>query len=207
MARLVERLARSGHGSALAAQPAGSGLAAAPGPGGRLDAGFAVLLVGASLEQSIKQLPARHRICPAAFAAYSQAADLRNGIPWYATLGLGAPALTLAAATVGRRHRPPAQRRALAMAAGLTVGHLLVTAVAAPVTSPSAPTPATRRPARVFDTFERLTAARTVLQAATLAAMGWALAAATNPPSRPPEPPSPPPGLRTPTAGPTASSR
>jgi hypothetical protein len=58
----------------------------------------------------------------------------------------------------------------------------------------------------VFDTFERLTAARTVLQAATLAAMVWALAAATNPPSRPPEPPSPPPGLRTPTAGPTASS-
>src|SRR5512133_2145373 len=111
MARLVERLARSGHGSALAAQPAGSGLAAAPGRGGRLDAGFAVLLVGASLEQSIKQLPARHRICPAAFAAYSQAADLRNGIPWYATLGLGAPALTLAAATVGRRHRPPAWRR------------------------------------------------------------------------------------------------
>jgi hypothetical protein len=44
------------------------------------------------------------------------------------------------------------------------------------------------------------------LQAATLAAMVWALAAATNPSSRPPEPPSPPPALRTPTAGPTASS-
>jgi len=49
------------------------------------------LLVGASLDQSIKQLPARHRIGPVAFAAYSQAADLRNGIPWYATLGLAPP--------------------------------------------------------------------------------------------------------------------
>jgi hypothetical protein len=91
------------------------------------------LLVGASLDQSIKQLPARRRIGVAAFAAYSQAADLRNGIPWYATLGLGAPALALAAAAVGRRHRPSAQRRALILAAGLSVGHLLVTAVAAPV--------------------------------------------------------------------------
>jgi hypothetical protein len=167
------------------------------------------LLVGASLDQSIKQLPARHRIGPAAFAAYSQAADLRNGIPWYATLGLGTATLTLAAATVGRRHptRPARQRRALAVAAGLTVGHLLVTAVAAPVNfSQRTHTGDPAALARVLDTFERLTAARTVLQAATLAAMVWALAAATNPSSRPPEPPSPPPALRTPTAGPTASS-
>ena len=93
------------------------------------------------------------------------------------------------------------------MAAGLTVGHLLVTAVAAPVNfSQRTHTGDPAALARVFDTFERLTAARTVVQAATLAAMVWALAAATNPPSRPPEPPSPPPGLRTPTAGPTASS-
>jgi hypothetical protein len=165
------------------------------------------LLAGASLDQSIKQLPARRRIGVTAFAAYSQAADLRNGIPWYATLGLGAPALTLAAAAVGRRHRPPAQQRALILAAALSVGHLLVTAVAAPVNfSQRTHTGDPAALARVFDTFERLTALRTGLQAATLAAMVWALAAAINPPSRPPEPPSPPPGLRTPTAGPTKSS-
>ena len=91
------------------------------------------LLVGASLEQSIKQLPARHRICPAEFAAYSPGRRPPQRHPLVRHLGLGAPALTLAAATVGRHNRPPAQRRALAMAAGLTVGHLLVTAVAAPV--------------------------------------------------------------------------
>jgi hypothetical protein len=66
------------------------------------------LLVGAGLDQSVKQLPARHRIGPAAFAAYSQAADLRNGIPWYAILGLGTAALTLLAATVGAA-TPPGQ--------------------------------------------------------------------------------------------------
>jgi hypothetical protein len=83
------------------------------------------LLVGASLDQSIKQLPARHRIGVEAFSAYSQAADLRNGVAWYATLGLGAAAVTLAAAAHGRRDpsRPLRQQRALTVAAGLTVGH------------------------------------------------------------------------------------
>jgi hypothetical protein len=77
------------------------------------------------------------------------------------------------------------------VAAGLTVGHLLVTAVAAPVNfSQRTHTGDPAALARVFDTFERLTAVRTVLQAATLAAMVWALAAATNPSSWPPEPPS-----------------
>jgi hypothetical protein len=58
----------------------------------------------------------------------------------------------------------------------------------------------------VFDTFERLTAVRTVLQAATLAAMVWALAAATNPSSRPPEPPSSTPGPEHPNRRADASS-
>lgn len=89
------------------------------------------LLVGASLDQSIKQLPARHRLGVAAFAAYSQAADLHNGVAFYAILGLGAAALT----------------------AG-------------------------------FDLFERLTAVRTGLQAATLAAMVGALARLLAPPTR-----------------------
>jgi NADP-dependent 3-hydroxy acid dehydrogenase YdfG len=38
------------------------------------------LLAGASLDQSSKQLPARHRIGAIAFSRYSQAADLGNGI-------------------------------------------------------------------------------------------------------------------------------
>jgi hypothetical protein len=84
-----------------------------PEPAGRDWRAHPYRLVGAGLDQSIKQLPARHRIGPAAFAAYSQAADLHNGIPWYAILGLGTAALTLFAATVGRRDPTrPAVRKA-----------------------------------------------------------------------------------------------
>ena len=56
------------------------------------------ILAGASLDQSIKQLPARRRMGALAFAAYSQASDLGPGIIWYASIGIGAAALTIAAA-------------------------------------------------------------------------------------------------------------
>ena len=36
-------------------------------------------MVGATLDQSVKQLPARHRIGPVAYAAYARAADLTGG--------------------------------------------------------------------------------------------------------------------------------
>jgi hypothetical protein len=160
------------------------------------------LLVGASLDQSIKQLPARHRIGVEAFSAYSQAADLRNGVPFYATLGLGAPALTLAAAALGRRRRPPTQQRVLLLAAGLSVGHLLVTAAAAPLNFSQrthAGDPAAL--AQVFDIFQRLTAVRAGLQAAALATVAWALAAAITSSSRPAGAPSSAPGPAAPDRG------
>jgi hypothetical protein len=47
-------------------------------------------LTGMSLDQSVKQLPARHRIGVAAFSAYSRAADLVNGVYLYAPFGVGA---------------------------------------------------------------------------------------------------------------------
>ena len=56
------------------------------------------LLAGASLDQSIKQLPARHRIGVRTYSSYSRAADLGNGIAFYGILGVGAAALTIAAA-------------------------------------------------------------------------------------------------------------
>ena len=51
------------------------------------------LLAGASLDQSIKQLPARRRIGIEAYSAYSQASDLGNGIFFYGVLGVGAALL------------------------------------------------------------------------------------------------------------------
>jgi hypothetical protein len=43
------------------------------------------VLVGASLDQSIKQLPARKKIGSVAYSNYSRAADLGNGVPFYTT--------------------------------------------------------------------------------------------------------------------------
>lgn len=38
------------------------------------------IVTGATLDQAIKQLPARHRIGPDAYASYVRAADLTNGL-------------------------------------------------------------------------------------------------------------------------------
>lgn len=56
------------------------------------------LLAGASLDQSSKQLPARLKIGVVAFSKYSRAADLGNGILFYAILEVSAGLLTIAAA-------------------------------------------------------------------------------------------------------------
>ncbi len=58
------------------------------------------IVVGASLDQSIKQLPARRRIGVIAYSTYSRASNLDNGIAWYASVGVGALLLTLGAAVV-----------------------------------------------------------------------------------------------------------
>jgi hypothetical protein len=139
------------------------------------------LLVGASLDQSIKQLPARRRIGAVAFAAYSRAADLASGIVWYAALGIGTALLTLAAAIAGLTDTPHTAQRiaALACAAALTVSHSLVTALAAPTNLSQRHVAANDEHALtlIFDRFERLQTIRAALQATTLATAVWALVA------------------------------
>lgn len=136
------------------------------------------MLVGAAWDQAIKQLPTRQVIGVEAFSAYSQAADLRAGVPWYATLGITAALLTLAAALTGllTRPRPVGARRAVLVIAVLgTVGHMAVTAVAAPLNfSQRNYAGDLEALARVFDQFEQLNLLRAALQtmvAAALAAM------------------------------------
>jgi hypothetical protein len=141
------------------------------------------LLVGAAADQVIKQLPARHQIGVAAFSDYSQAADLSNGVAWYATLGIGAALLTVMAAVVGLRTR--AYRAVLAaplMAAlACTLAHSAMTAVAAPLNfSQRSAGGDLAELAAIFDRFEQLTVLRLVLQAAVLAALVWALARYTT---------------------------
>lgn len=56
------------------------------------------IAAGASLDVSIRQLPARHRIGVIAYSLYSQATDLGTAKVWYPPLGIGTLLLALAAA-------------------------------------------------------------------------------------------------------------
>ncbi len=131
------------------------------------------LLAGASLDQSIKQLPARHRIGMRAFSAYSRASDQAMGLLWYAPLGITGAALTLAAAAWGMTLGLSGQERLLLLlAAALAIAHSLTTARAAPINwSQRAVADDETALAELFCRFERWQAARAILQLATFGVM------------------------------------
>ncbi|SRR6266480_6159437 len=137
------------------------------------------LLAGASLDQLIKQLPARHRIGIEAYSAYSQAADLGNGILFYSMLGVGSALLAVAAAVVVCLAALPGAVSVPAVLGALfAVLHSLTTARAAPTNfsqrrvqgDPAALS-------RVFNRFTRWHAARTVLQMINFGVLLWAVVA------------------------------
>jgi hypothetical protein len=136
------------------------------------------LLAGASLDQSIKQLPARHRIGIRNYSSYSRAADLGNGIAFYGILGVGAAALTIASAiTMHRTGAPARQTRPLNLAAGLAILHSLVTTQAAPIDfrQRAIDLDDTAALTQLFAQFERWQTVRAVLQVLNLGAMLWAI--------------------------------
>lgn len=55
------------------------------------------LLAGISLDKAVVQLPARHRMGVAGFAAFSRANDLGNGLVLYPLLGVSSALLTIRA--------------------------------------------------------------------------------------------------------------
>src|SRR5690349_13861487 len=135
------------------------------------------MLVGASLDQSIKQLPARHRIGVVAYSAYAKASDLGNGIVWYAIIGLGSALITLVAAVMifSQQNNAP-YTVPIYLAAGLSILHSLATTQAAPTMFSQ------RRHENdeaalvtIFNRFERWQTIRAVLQLLTLLALLWAL--------------------------------
>ncbi|HEY5989625.1 MAG TPA: hypothetical protein VIV12_25075 [Streptosporangiaceae bacterium] len=91
------------------------------------------ILAGLSLDKVIVQLPAGRRIGVTACAAYARAADLGNGIAFYAAVGVGAAVLTVAAFAVAAGVGAPAAVTGLvATAALLSLVHSAMTARAAP---------------------------------------------------------------------------
>jgi hypothetical protein len=136
------------------------------------------LLAGASLDQSIKQLPARHKIGLSNYSRYMRAADLGNGVPFLATLGIGAAGLTILTAINAFRHERRSRRaRALYLAGALAVLHSLATLQAAPTAfrqrsvDPGDETTL----AKILDRFERWQTIRVTLQILNLGVLVWAL--------------------------------
>lgn len=138
---------------------------------------FSGLIAGASLDQSIKQLPARYRIGLLAFSRYSQASDLANGIIFYAVLGLGAALFTVLAA-LAAYWRGLAVQQALPfyIAAALALLHTLATARAAPINfSQKEHQTNQAHLAAIFDQFAYWQTLRAILQVLTFAVLLWAL--------------------------------
>ena len=81
------------------------------------------LLAGASLDQSVKQHPARKRIGAIAYSSYAEAADLADGIAQYTTLGVAAALLSVAAAVAGWRLELESVRVPAMLAAAFAVLH------------------------------------------------------------------------------------
>jgi hypothetical protein len=79
------------------------------------------IFVGASLDQSMKQLPARRRIGVVVYSAYSRAADEGRSLAWYLILGVGAGVTTVAAATTAWFEDPSAPWTTLLVMAALSV--------------------------------------------------------------------------------------
>jgi hypothetical protein len=135
------------------------------------------VLAGASLDQSIKQLPARHRIGVLAFSAYSRASDRANGIVWYASLGVGGALLTIAGAAWAFALSLPADRvLPVILAGGLAIAHTLTTARAAPINWSQGKFAGDEAAlARILQRFARWQMLRAILQFATFVVMVWAL--------------------------------
>jgi len=138
---------------------------------------FNGILAGASLDQSIKQLPARHRIGMVAYSRYTQASDLGNGIAWYAFIGLGAAILVIVTAVFAFVQQVDSdQRLPLYLAAGLSVLHSLVTTQAAPTMFSQRQHDQDEAALRtVFNRFERWQTLRAILQVMTFVTLLWAL--------------------------------
>jgi hypothetical protein len=139
------------------------------------------ILAGLSLDKVIVRPPARRRIGLTAYAAYARAADLGNGIAFYATVGVGAAVLTVAAIAVA------AAVGAAAAVTGLLAAGAVLSVVHSAATGRAAPTmfqigkagDAEPALAPLQARFARWSAARAAAQTATLIVVAIAVAVAT----------------------------
>jgi hypothetical protein len=139
------------------------------------------ILAGLSLDKVIVQLPARRRIGVIAYAAYARAADLGNGIAYYAAVGTGSALLTVAAFGVAAsRAAPGTVTGLLAGGAVLSLVHSAMTARAAPAMFQIGRAGDDQEAsALLLARFARWSAARAATQTATLIVVAIAVAQGT----------------------------
>jgi len=143
------------------------------------------LLAGASLDQSIEQLPARHRIGVRAYLAYSHASHMANGRFWLIPLGIAGPFLSIVAAIWAKTLILSSNRSLpIFLGGGIAILNLLSTFLAARINWTLAPwTSGSQKAAEdesalanIYDRFERWQAVRAAVQFLSFAAAVWALA-------------------------------
>ena len=136
------------------------------------------IAAGASLDVSLRQLPARHRIGVIAYSVYSQATDLGKARIWYPPLGIGTLLLALATAVMAFfQHVAFPHALPIYVAAALWIVHLLITLIWALPTLPrQRQFPHDEHQlAALFNRFERLQTVRAVLDVLIFGMTLWAL--------------------------------
>jgi hypothetical protein len=133
------------------------------------------LLCGASLDQSIKQLPARHIIGLNSFSAYAKAADLRNGIIWYGALGVGSFVLTISTLIMMlRQYSASGVALPIYFATAFTLCHSICTAFAAPTYHKLKSIESDKALKPLFNRFERIQSFRSFFIASAFMSLLWA---------------------------------
>ncbi len=136
------------------------------------------LLAGASLDQSIKQLPARKKIGVTVYTQYSRASDLGQGILFYSILGVGAALLNIAAAIAAILHGVSLARATpIYIGAALAILHSFTTTQAAPTLLRQSLIPIDDETAltEIFNKFTRFQNIRCTLQVINFGVNVWAL--------------------------------
>jgi hypothetical protein len=134
------------------------------------------LLCGASLDQSIKQLPSRHVIGVRTFSSYAKAADLRNGVVWYAVLGIGAAAFSiLTAILTAIDHANERYALPLYLAGAFAICHTICTTQAAPTYFRQKQAQSEPELVKLFNRFEKIQTVRSLFVILNLGAFLWAL--------------------------------
>jgi hypothetical protein len=135
------------------------------------------LLAGASLDQSIKQVPSRNRIGIKNYAVYARGADLGPGVYWYAILSNAAVLASIAAAWLGWVQTSGRLLVPLQLCAVFSLAHTVATLRAAPTmfktSKVSLDDEQTLR--TLFDRFARWQALRATLQVLTFALSLWSV--------------------------------